>query len=400
MKARIVPLYFDPGRDGDFDTQLHALDRLIGPQAELLPPLPLGAELPAADAVLFPQMLGQAYRQLDALKAIRLPILVVTSHFGTLSMWDWEIIDYLRCEGVETIAPYDLEQTKKICRALAVKRQLKQAKFLVYQDNPGEGFQASIFKRFYWWEEECTQRIQDRFGLTIVRKSFRELGAAAKAIPDDQAEEVWKQRQSPTAGISRPATLAAVKLCMAVKQDLDRDQAIGGAGINCLNESHFSHTTPCLAWNMLYQQQGLIWGCEADTMSMLTKYILHNSLGVPLMMTNLYPFVLGDAALKHERIDSFSAGERRTRKPHPGGPLRLHGGNSRTVRDGVDIAEKGAGHRGRKRDGHRRTPAHRRCNLGQASPDNGPHDRGAGPTDRLRPVPQFRLPQWRGDSGV
>ncbi len=48
-------------------------------------------------------------------------------------------------------------------------------------------------------------------------------------------------------------------------------------------------------------------GCEADTMAMLTKLILHLSLDVPIMMTNLYPFLLGQAALKHERIPSFPA---------------------------------------------------------------------------------------------
>jgi L-fucose isomerase-like protein len=40
-------------------------------------------------------------------------------------------------------------------------------------------------------------------------------------------------------------------------------------------------------------------------MSMVTKYLLHNSLGMPIMMTNLYPFLMGQAALKHERIPAF-----------------------------------------------------------------------------------------------
>jgi hypothetical protein len=38
---------------------------------------------------------------------------------------------------------------------------------------------------------------------------------------------------------------------------------------------------------------------------MLTKYLLHKSLGMPIMMTNLYPFLMGQAALKHERIPHF-----------------------------------------------------------------------------------------------
>lgn len=305
MKARLVPLYFDPGRDDDFGVQLEALRSLLADYVELLEPVALGSPLPEADAVLFPQLLGEAYRQAGAFQGIDLPILFITSEFGTLSMWDWEIAEYLNGCGVETIAPYNLEQTKRICAALGVKRELKDTKFLVYQDDPGEGFQAPIFKRFYWWEDECSQRMADKFGIAIVKKSFRELGAAAKEIPDAEAAAAWKEMQQPTEGVSTNAAQSAAKLYLAVKRDLDQDKTIRGAGINCLNESHFSDTTPCLAWNLLYEQQGFIWGCEADTLSMLTKYVLHKSLGAPIMMTNLYPFLLGNAALKHERIEGF-----------------------------------------------------------------------------------------------
>jgi len=309
MKAQLVPLYFDPGRDADFDKMLAALRTLLADHADLLEPVPLGGRIPAADGVLFPQLLGEAYRQVPAFQAIRVPILLVTSEFGTLSMWDWEIAEYLRSAGVETIGPYNLEQTKKVCAALAVKRELQTTKFLVYQDDPGEGFQAPIFKRFYWWEDECSQRLADKFGIQVVKKSFRELGAAAKAIPDGLADQTWNRWQVPTAGLTERAVRSAVKLYLAVKRDLDADRSIRAVGMNCLNESHFSDSTPCLAWNMLYQEQGILWGCEADTLSMATKYLLHKSLGAPIMMTNLYPFLLGNAALKHERIESFPAVE-------------------------------------------------------------------------------------------
>ena len=85
---------------------------------------------------MFPQLLGEAYRRVDDFKAIRLPILIITSQFGTLSMWDWEIIAYLKSYGISTLAPYDLNQTMAICNALRVKRELSGTKFLVYQDNP------------------------------------------------------------------------------------------------------------------------------------------------------------------------------------------------------------------------------------------------------------------------
>jgi len=301
----MIPLYFDPGRDSDFDRTLSALGSLLADRVELLQPQPLGSALPEAEAVLFPQLLGQAYRRVEAFRAIGVPILLVTTEFGTLSMWDWEIAEYLKSHGIQTIAPYNLEQTKKVCDALAVKRELKETKFLVYQDEPGQGFQAPIFKRFYWWEDECSQRLQDKFGITIVKKSFRELGATATTISDADADETLARWNVPTEGLSEHALRRAAKLYLAVSRDLDADQAIRAVGINCLNESHFSDTTPCLAWNLLYRERKLIWGCEADTMAMISIYLLHKSLGAPILMTNLYPFLLGNAALRHERIEAF-----------------------------------------------------------------------------------------------
>ncbi|MCO5195129.1 MAG: hypothetical protein M9930_17860 [Anaerolineae bacterium] len=303
MKARLIPLYFE-GRDNEFDEQLAILKEQLADDAEILPEQPLGTELPDAEGIIFPQLLGEAYRRMDDFRQLDLPILTVTSEFGTVLMWDWEIASYLRAEGLNVIAPYSLAQTKKACRALRVKRELKSTKFLVYQDNPGDGFQASIFKRFYWWEDECKQRMMEKFGVTIVKKSFKEMGAVAQAVPDAEAEAVWQKWNWPT-DISNRQLLSAVKIYIIVKRELEVDPTIRGVGINCLNESHFSDTTPCLAWSMLYQEMGLIWGCEADTMSMLTKYVLHNSLGMPIMMTNLYPFLMGQAALKHERIPHF-----------------------------------------------------------------------------------------------
>ena len=128
MKARLVPIYFDPGRDEGFDEQLARLGELLVDDAEFLPPVALGAALPAeADAVVFPQMLGEAYRRVADFRAIDVPILVVTSEFGTLNMWDWEIVAYLEGEGVSTFAPYTLAQTRMLCRASAVRRDLLPA---------------------------------------------------------------------------------------------------------------------------------------------------------------------------------------------------------------------------------------------------------------------------------
>jgi hypothetical protein len=305
MKARLVPVYFVQGRDEEFDLQLRRLKDLLADQAEFLDPVPLGDRLPDAEAIIFPQFLGEAYHQVADFKAIHLPILVITSEFGTVLMWDWEIVSYLRSTGMQIVAPSSLKQTRIILKALQLKRETQGAKFLVFQDNPGEGFQSEIFKRFYWFEDECIQRMQDKFGVQIIKKSFKTLASHAKAIPDVDALQVVQEHQFAVGGLTPRAVNSAAKMYLVVRRELEEMDGVGAVGINCLNESRYSDTTPCLAWNLLYEEQRMIWGCEADIVSMLTKYLLHKILEMPIMMTNLYPFLMGQAALAHERIPHF-----------------------------------------------------------------------------------------------
>ncbi len=306
MKAVLVPMYFQSGMDDDYQKQLSVLRSLMKDNAEILEPIALGTAIPEkADGVLFLQLVVDVYRQHEAILEISKPIVLVTSEFGTFSMWDWEIYTYLREKGKELLFPNNLEQTKKICRALALKRAANGSKFLVYQDDPGKGFQSEIFKRFYWFEEECVQNIQSKFGIQVDKKSFEVLGNRAKEVSDEAAEKVWQGWKRTTAGLSNRSILDAVKLYMVVKEDILADPSVVGVGINCLNESHHCNTTPCLAWDMLFEELGIIWICEADIMSLLTKYLAHKGLGAPIMMTNIYPFLMGDAALKHEKIESF-----------------------------------------------------------------------------------------------
>ena len=309
MKARLVPIYFKKADDPDFATQLEKLHELLADEAYILEPVLLGESLPETDAVIFPEMLGAAFREVDKIKKLPQPLLVVTSEFGTVSMWDWEINSFLTAKGLKVIGPTSLEKTKLVCRALALRRQLKQSKLLVYQDNPAGGgtLQYEIFKRFYWWEPECVAAIQKKFGVSVLKKSFEKLGEEAKAIMDESAQKVWEQRraQTPVVNLTNRAILSAVKMYMAVKRELDQDPDIIAAGMNCLNESMFSDTTPCLAWNLLYEDRRMVWGCEGDLVSMLTEILIGKTIEVPFMMTNLYPFQMGNAALKHEHIPNF-----------------------------------------------------------------------------------------------
>jgi hypothetical protein len=312
MKAVLVPVHFRSGMDEQFRTHLGIVKDLLADQAEVLAPVALGSRLPAADAVVFPQLIGDAFSQLDALRKIKLPALVLTSDFGTVNMWDWEIVTFMKSLGMKAFTPYTIELARTICRALALKREMRETRFLVFQDRPGVGGeQPGIFRRFWWWEDRCSELIRQTFGIRIVKKSFQTLGEEARRVSDEDARGALATLAAtgsgpiPAEGLQEKQLLSAIKLYLAVRRHLDEDPSIKGAGINCLNESAFSDTTPCLAWDLLYQERRLIWACEADTLSMLTTFLLERAVRAPVMMSNLYPFLMGGAALKHEKIQKF-----------------------------------------------------------------------------------------------
>jgi hypothetical protein len=307
MKITLIPVYFDPGRDENFDKHLSIVKDLLKEDAEFLEPNALGASLPDADAVIFPQMLGEAYHKIEELKAISLPIMVITSQFGTVNMWDWEVVHYLKLNGIQTICPPSLDDTKLACRALLARKLLAKSKFVVYQDDPAgpTGQQSDIFKRFYWLEKESSQKMFEKYGIKVEQRSFKDLAKKASQIPDNEAQHVIDNWKSNHKSITGKPLLSAVKLYMEVKKEYSEEENILAMGINCLNESRSCDTTPCLAWNLLYQEENLVWGCEADTMVMLTEILADKVLQVPFFMTNLYPFIMKQAALAHERIPHF-----------------------------------------------------------------------------------------------
>jgi hypothetical protein len=158
MKAVLVPVYFTEANEretGERHRQLDVLKELYKDTAEFLPEQPLGASIPAeADAILLPQMIGAIFSHKKEMEKISIPVIVLTSSFGTVEMWDWEIVSYLRLQmGLNVFTPYNIELAKVVLRSIAAKRLMKgNVNFLMFQDDPGEGMQANIFKRFYWWE--------------------------------------------------------------------------------------------------------------------------------------------------------------------------------------------------------------------------------------------------------
>ncbi len=306
--ATLLPVYLEDEPQPSFSRQLDALMTLDGGLVTWLPPVHVSkAQRVDADAVIVPDMSGVAYRKLKEFSRIEVPILVITSEFGTVSMWDWEIRDYLRRRGVDTLAPTSLHEYHDLCRALAVRQTLRSSTMLAYLDNLGAGQQPDIFKRFYWWEEECVEDMQKAFGVKVERRSYKELWARALAIPDQRVDDEVRRVSGPVpmVGLALRARRDALRLKLALDDELDETPGVIAAGINCLNESTTSTTTPCLAWNLLFEERELIWGCEADLTSMITQYLTWNTLRAPAIMTNLYPFLMGKAALAHERIPYF-----------------------------------------------------------------------------------------------
>jgi hypothetical protein len=311
MKAILQPLYLTEANEretGERRRQLAVLRELYAGEGEFLEERPLGSPIPQeADAVLFPQMIGAVFTHRADLGELKLPVIVLTSSFGTVEMWDWEIVSYLRLQmGLTVFTPYNTDLAKVLLRGLAAKKRMKGGiNFLMFQDDPGEGMQAYIFKRFYWWEQESSRTIEDAFGVHLVYRSWKAVNERARQISDAAAAALWKERPVPCEGIDEARIRKAVKLYMAVKEAIDETGNVYGVGSNCLNESFHSDTTPCLAWNWIFEYDHIMWACEGDTVSMISQFILYSALQKPLMMTNIYPFLVGMAALKHERIDKF-----------------------------------------------------------------------------------------------
>ena len=311
MKAILQPLYF-AGRNerevGEYGQQLDQLKKLYGEEAEFLEAKEFGEEIPArAQALVFPQLFGAIFREKERLSKIELPVIILTSEFGTVEMWDWEIVAWLRDElHLNVFSPYNVELAKVIMRTIAAKVEMRNGmKFLMMQDDPGEGMQAYLFKRFYWWDKDCTKEIEDAFGIQIIYRSWKEVNQKAEEYSDEEAEKLWKERTVPNEGVPMQNILKAVKLYMAIRALIQEIGDVRGVGCNCLNESFHSKTTPCLAWNWIFEYDHIIWACEGDTVTLISKYIMYQALRAPMMMTNIYPFLVGMAALKHEKIQQF-----------------------------------------------------------------------------------------------
>jgi len=118
--------------------------------------------------------------------------------------------------------------------------------------------------------------------------------ANAKAIRRAGREDWDRIRDTVPLLTSATAHLNAMKLYRASVRARRGEGAVA-AGSTASTESAFSDTTP---WPgpCSTRSATLSWGCEGDTVSMLTKFIVHARCACRVMMSNLYPFLMGQAA--------------------------------------------------------------------------------------------------------
>ena len=69
-KARLAAVCFNSAGDDEFNRQLDILRDLFSDEAQILEPVVLGAKIPEAEAVIFPQLLGDAYKKVAEIKKI------------------------------------------------------------------------------------------------------------------------------------------------------------------------------------------------------------------------------------------------------------------------------------------------------------------------------------------
>ena len=269
-KARLLPVYFDPGRDAGFDAQLEALKRLARRRGGVpRRPSRSGAAargrrggVPAASRRGVPARWRISRR-------IRAPD--PDPHLGVrhrCRCGTGRSSSYLRAEGVETIAPYDARADARRCAARSRVEAASCAgnSSSSTRTTPAKARRPASSSASTGGRTNASDRMSARSASRSCEKSFARAGRRRR-----------RTSATPTRGSSRASaacrrtTASRARRSSAHSSSTSRssarpraDPASSPAGINCLNESHFSDTTPCLAWACSSRSAGSMWGCEAD----------------------------------------------------------------------------------------------------------------------------------------
>ena len=76
-------------------------------------------------------------------------MIVITSQYGAVDMWDWELISYMLAHGLTVFLPYNTDLGKVIFCAFGIKEAHGGSKIPDVPGRSGRGHAGLHFKRFY-----------------------------------------------------------------------------------------------------------------------------------------------------------------------------------------------------------------------------------------------------------
>jgi len=237
-------------------------------------------------------ILGDAPREI----MLQLPSpIILWDHRGyRFSLMTWDLITYLRANGMEIYNSFSPDDVNELVVALGCKTYLQKSRILMFGDINSTGALASQ------WDFD---RIRGKFGVEVVPTGNDELVDAAASISDNDARSVlgeWKQNYiDKIVEPSEEDVLETARLYLGYKKLLEEKGANAIAN-RCVfgfkkgtppeeqitggNLIHFP--TPCMAEAVL-KIEGIACACESDLNVLLTMMIMSYISKQPLGMGNV-----------------------------------------------------------------------------------------------------------------
>ena len=95
------------------------------------------------------------------------------------------------------------------------------------------------------------------FGAKLIYRSWKEVNARAEQMDSARALAEFRSWELPMEGISEEQQTLLGKLYLAIRETIEELGGVDGIGANCLNESMYCRTTPCVIWNQLFEKFGI-----------------------------------------------------------------------------------------------------------------------------------------------
>jgi len=187
----------------------------------------------------------------------------------------WSLSGELKKRGkkVLVVATEDLSELVDRLKLLEVIGKLRKTRVLLFRDK---------YAGFYSWfsSPSYMRTLRDKYGLTVVWRSSKDIRDAYDSISDKEAGKLAKEVIDKAEGVKEPSMNDIVKACrlyLALKSLIEKEK-VHAITIDCFGMladgtiPNVIPTTPCLAFSLL-NDEGIPAACEADLDSLLTMLI-------------------------------------------------------------------------------------------------------------------------------